>query len=51
MHWLEELVPGFKDQIPEKRVETAAELSLHPRAKENRFVLAICFLLGFTDGE
>ena len=32
-----ELVPGFKDQIPEKRVETAAELSLHPRAKE--FVL------------
>ena len=35
---LEELVPGFKDQIPEKRFETAAELSMHPRAKENRFV-------------
>jgi len=32
-----ELVPGFKDQIPEKRFETAAELSMHPRAKE--FVL------------
>ena len=35
---LEELVPGFKDQIPEKRFETAAELSMHPRAKENRFL-------------
>jgi hypothetical protein len=27
------LVPGFKEKIPEKRFETAVELSMHPRAK------------------
>lgn len=32
-----ELVPGFKEKIPEKRFETAVELSMHPRAKD--FVL------------
>lgn len=30
---VQELVPGFKEKIPEKRFETAAELSMHQRAK------------------
>lgn len=33
----QELVPGFKEKIPEKRFETAVELSTHQRAKD--FVL------------
>ena len=44
--WLEELVPGFKDQIPEKRFETAAELSMHPRAKEK-----LPFVFGYPKPE
>lgn len=32
-----ELVPGFKEKIPEKRFEAAADLSMHQRAKD--FVL------------
>ncbi|CAE6914234.1 unnamed protein product [Symbiodinium natans] len=30
----QELVPGFKEKIPEGRVEQAAELSPHSRAKD-----------------